>query len=58
MSATRFGESTGNPSTFRTPTEEGPPMLQLGVITYNIAKDWDLDTILKKLDALSSPALS
>src|ERR1700723_1620063 len=27
-------------------------MLQLGTITYNIAKDWDLDTILKKLDAL------
>ncbi|MFO0950777.1 MAG: sugar phosphate isomerase/epimerase family protein [Isosphaeraceae bacterium] len=27
-------------------------MLQLGTITYNIAKDWDLPTILKKLEAL------
>jgi sugar phosphate isomerase/epimerase len=28
------------------------PMAQLGMVTYNIAKDWDLDTILKKLEAL------
>jgi sugar phosphate isomerase/epimerase len=27
-------------------------MLQLGIVTYNIAKDWDLDTILKRLEAL------
>lgn len=27
-------------------------MLQLGTVTYNIAKDWDLDTILKRLAAL------
>ncbi|MCA1685307.1 MAG: sugar phosphate isomerase/epimerase [Planctomycetia bacterium] len=27
-------------------------MIQLGTVTYNIAKDWDLPTILKKLDAL------
>lgn len=27
-------------------------MLQLGIVTYNIAKDWDLPTILKRLDAL------
>ncbi len=27
-------------------------MLQLGTITYNIAKDWDLPTLLKKLEAL------
>ena len=27
-------------------------MLQLGTITYNIAKDWTLDEILKKLEAL------
>src|SRR4051794_14292293 len=27
-------------------------MIQLGAVTYNIAKDWDLPTILKKLDAL------
>ena len=26
-------------------------MLQLGTITYNIAKDWDLPTILKRLEA-------
>ena len=25
---------------------------QLGVVTYNIAKDWDLPTLLKKLEAL------
>lgn len=27
-------------------------MLQLGTVTYNIAKDWDLPTILKKLEEL------
>lgn len=27
-------------------------MFMLGTITYNIAKDWDLDTILKRLEAL------
>jgi sugar phosphate isomerase/epimerase len=27
-------------------------MLQLGIVTYNIAKDWDLDTILERLEAL------
>src|SRR3977135_2181828 len=27
-------------------------MLQLGTVTYNIAKDWDLPTILKRLEAL------
>ena len=27
-------------------------MAQLGIVTYNIAKDWDLVTILSKLDAL------
>jgi sugar phosphate isomerase/epimerase len=27
-------------------------MMQLGIVTYNIAKDWDLDTILKRLAAL------
>src|SRR5690348_10940825 len=26
--------------------------MQLGIVTYNIAKDWDLPTILKKLEAL------
>jgi sugar phosphate isomerase/epimerase len=27
-------------------------MLQLGTVTYNIAKDWDLPTILRRLEAL------
>lgn len=27
-------------------------MAQLGIVTYNIAKDWDLDTIFRKLEAL------
>ncbi|HWE40481.1 MAG TPA: TIM barrel protein [Isosphaeraceae bacterium] len=27
-------------------------MTQLGIVTYNIAKDWDLPTILKRLEAL------
>src|SRR3954451_10260764 len=27
-------------------------MIQLGTITYNIAKDWDLPTLLKRLEAL------
>jgi hypothetical protein len=26
-------------------------MIQLGIVTDNIAKDWDLPTILKKLEA-------
>ena len=32
-------------------------MLQLGTITYNIAKDWTLDEILKKLEALKFPGV-
>jgi sugar phosphate isomerase/epimerase len=31
--------------------------LQLGTITYNIAKDWTLDEILKKLEALKFPGV-
>ncbi len=27
-------------------------MAQLGIVTYNIAKDWNLPTILTKLEAL------
>jgi sugar phosphate isomerase/epimerase len=27
-------------------------MIQLGIVTYNIAKDWDLPTLLKRLEAL------
>ena len=27
-------------------------MMQLGIVTYNIAKDWDLPTILKRLETL------
>ena len=27
-------------------------MAHLGIVTYNIAKDWDLDTILKRLESL------
>jgi sugar phosphate isomerase/epimerase len=27
-------------------------MMQIGIVTYNIAKDWDLATILKRLEAL------
>jgi len=32
-------------------------MLLLGSITYNIAKDWDLPTILKKFEALKFPGV-
>ena len=32
-------------------------MYELGIVTYNIAKDWDLDTILKKLEALKFPGV-
>lgn len=28
------------------------PMIKLGVVTYNIAKDWDLDTLFKRLPML------
>ena len=27
-------------------------MFQLGMVTYNVAKDWDIETIIAKLDAL------
>jgi|GEM_PF-2471377 len=27
-------------------------MTQLGIVTYNIAKDWDLPTILSRLEKL------
>ncbi|MFO0888741.1 MAG: hypothetical protein U0790_06290 [Isosphaeraceae bacterium] len=27
-------------------------MSQLGIVTYNIAKDWDLPTILSRLEKL------
>ena len=32
-------------------------MLQLGIVTYNIAKDWSLDTILSKLETLKIPGV-
>ena len=32
-------------------------MLQLGIVTYNIAKDWSLDTIFTKLEALEIPGV-
>jgi sugar phosphate isomerase/epimerase len=32
-------------------------MAQLGIVTYNIAKDWDLDTILRRLEALKYPGV-
>ena len=32
-------------------------MLQLGIVTYNIAKDWSLDTIFTKLEALKIPGV-
>lgn len=32
-------------------------MFLLGTITYNIAKDWDLDTILRRLEALKYPGV-
>ena len=32
-------------------------MIQLGTVTYNIAKDWDLPTILRKLEALDIPGV-
>jgi len=31
--------------------------MQLGIVTYNIAKDWTLDEILKKLEALKFPGV-
>ena len=32
-------------------------MYLLGTITYNIAKDWDLDTLLRRLEALKYPGV-
>ena len=32
-------------------------MNQLGIVTYNIAKDWDLPTILSRLEALKIPGV-
>jgi len=32
-------------------------MLQLGIVTYEIAKNWDLDTLFKRLEALKIPGV-
>ena len=32
-------------------------MLQLGIVTYNIARDWSLDTIFARLEALGIPGV-
>jgi sugar phosphate isomerase/epimerase len=29
----------------------GPPPFRLGLVTYNLAKDWDIDTIIKNCEA-------
>src|SRR5262245_13468113 len=32
-------------------------MIRLGIVTYNIAKDWDLPTILERLERLGYPGV-
>ena len=29
-----------------------PPSMKIGIVTYNIAKDWDLPTIIKNLSLI------
>jgi sugar phosphate isomerase/epimerase len=29
------------------PAQQGKPAMKLGIVTYNIAKDWDIETIIK-----------
>ncbi|MEI2722141.1 MAG: sugar phosphate isomerase/epimerase [Verrucomicrobiota bacterium] len=38
-----FGAETSQPASFIL----GPPRMKLGLVTYNIAKDWDVPTIIK-----------
>jgi sugar phosphate isomerase/epimerase len=47
----RIGDITCIPS--KVLSRGSIPMLRLGTVTYNIAKDWDLATILKRLEALN-----
>jgi sugar phosphate isomerase/epimerase len=40
-----------------TPTASAPRGLKLGTVTYNIAKDWDVPTIIKNLSAIGMDAV-
>src|SRR2546422_11645451 len=46
-------ESSGRaaPETAALPAHESPPPFKLGMGTYDLAKDWDIETIIKKCEA-------
>src|SRR5207245_2506556 len=35
----------------RPPSESGPPRFKLGLVTYELAKDWDIETIIRNCEA-------
>jgi sugar phosphate isomerase/epimerase len=35
------------PQAGKGPNQQGKPAMKLGIVTYNIAKDWDIETIIK-----------
>lgn len=41
----------GEPAAAQGKAEAGDPLFKLGTVTYNVPKDWDLDTLLKILPA-------
>src|SRR5687768_3156843 len=40
------------PGSTQTPARAPRPGPKIGTVTYNIAKDWDIDTIIKNLTAI------
>jgi sugar phosphate isomerase/epimerase len=46
-SAAEKAKAKGKAASFLT----GKPKMKLGIVTYNIAKDWDVDTIIKNCEA-------
>ncbi len=39
------------PETAALPAHESPPPFKLGMVTYELAKDWDIETIIKNCEA-------
>src|SRR5712692_6560606 len=39
------------PETAALPAHESPPPFKLGMVTYELAKDWDVETIIKNCEA-------
>src|SRR5438874_12179260 len=41
----------GPPAPNRAASPPAPPPFKLGLVTYELAKDWDIDTIIKNCEA-------